>query len=165
MARGNQKNGDTAIRFRTIVWTFGACAVVAMLGLGLAHQHNLHHDLAGEGRRLDREVSILEDRIRQAIKVEAALKSPLALEQRVRDLNLGLVPIQASQRLYLAHSADPRPAPALPLPRVAQATEIASAPAAPTQPNPGTRPKENPTVGARVAAAAPPPNLVATTHR
>jgi hypothetical protein len=163
MARGNQKNGDAAIRFRTIVWTFGACAVVAMVGLGLAHQHNLHHDLADEGRRLDREIDALEDRIRQAIKVEAALKSPLALEQRVRDLNLGLVPIQATQRLYLAHSEAPATSPALPLPRLTPGTEIAaSRPPAPTAPANRAAAKPAP---APVAATGVQPRLVASTRR
>lgn len=115
MLRANTKNENTTVRFRTIVKTFALGLLVAVIGLGLVHQHNLHHELADEGKRLDGEMRGMEEKIRQATRIEATLKSPPVLARRVAELNLGLVPIQATQRVFLARAPLPVIGPA-PLP-------------------------------------------------
>lgn len=115
MLRANTKNENTTVRFRTIVKTFALGLLVAVIGLGLVHQHNLHHELADEGKRLDGEIRGMEEKIRQATRIEATLKSPPVLARRVAELNLGLVPIQATQRVFLARAPLPVIGPA-PLP-------------------------------------------------
>lgn len=112
MARANTKNETTAVRFRTVVKTFALGLIVAVVGLGLVHQHNLHHALADEGKRLDTETRSLEEKIRQATRVEATLKSPPVLARRVADLSLNLAPIQATQRLFIARAPLPVTGPA-----------------------------------------------------
>ena len=112
MARANTKNETTAVRFRTVVKTFALGLIVAVVGLGLVHQHNLHHALADEGKRLDAETRSLEEKIRQATRVEATLKSPPVLARRVADLSLNLTPIQATQRLFIARAPLPVTGPA-----------------------------------------------------
>jgi len=104
MARSNSKNETTTLKFRTIVKTFAISLVVAVVGLGLVHQHNLHHELADEGKRLDADTRAVEEKIRQSTRIEATLKSPVQLARRAMELNLGLVPIQATQRLFLARN-------------------------------------------------------------
>lgn len=115
MPRANTKNENTTVRFRTIVKTFALGLFVAVIGLGLVHQHNLHHELADEGKRLDGEIRGMEEKIRQATRIEATLKSPPVLARRVAELNLGLAPIQATQRVFLARAPLPVTGPA-PLP-------------------------------------------------
>lgn len=109
MARSNSKNETTTVKFRTIVKTFALGLLVAVVGLGLVHQHNLHHELADDSKRLDNESRALEEKIRQAMRVEATLKSPPMLARKAADLRLELVPIQATQRLYLARIPAPVP--------------------------------------------------------
>lgn len=111
MARSNSKNETTTLKFRTIVKTFAISLIVAVVGLGLVHQHNLHHELADVGKRLDADIRAVEEKIRQSTRVEATLKSPVQLARRAAELNLGLVPIQATQRLFLARNPLPIAAP------------------------------------------------------
>lgn len=136
MARSNSKNETTTVRFRTIVKTFALGLLVAVVGLGLVHQHNLHHELADESKRLDAETRALEEKIRQAMRVEATLKSPPMLARRAAELRLELVPIQATQRVYLARTPLPTTMPA-PM-STAQAPSPAPSPAQAQQGVPAT---------------------------
>lgn len=101
----NEKNGAVRARFRAYALSFAGAALIGAVGLGLVHQHNLHHELAKRAGRLDQEIHVLEDRIQQQVRIEAALRSPSVLEARIRELNLGLEPIRSEQRIFLNRSA------------------------------------------------------------
>ncbi|MSU34938.1 MAG: hypothetical protein EXS36_07455 [Pedosphaera sp.] len=101
----NEKNGAVRARFRAYALSFAGAALIGAIGLGLVHQHNLHHELAKRAGRLDQEIRVLADRIQQQLKIEAALRSPSVLEARIRELNLGLEPIRSEQRIFLRRTA------------------------------------------------------------
>ncbi len=101
----NEKNGAVRARFRAYALSFAGAALIGAVGLGLVHQHNLHHELAKRAGRLDQEIHALEDRIQQQVRIAAALRSPSVLEARIRELNLGLEPIRSEQWIFLNRSA------------------------------------------------------------
>lgn len=144
----NEKNGVVRARFRAYALSFAGAAVIGAVGLGLVHQHNLHHELAKRSGRLDQEIRVLTDRIQQQLRIEAGLRSPSALEARIRELDLGLEPIRSDQRIFLQRSAR-----LLPLVRlqgiiasnVPSTLEVTSAvPATPFRGTPGPLPTSNP---------------------
>lgn len=144
----NEKNGAVRARFRAYALSFAGAALIGAVGLGLVHQHNLHHELAKRSGRLDQEIRVLADRIQQQLKVEAGLRSPSALEVRIRELDLGLEPIRSEQRIFLQRSARLLPLVRLQgiiasnIPPTFGATS--AVPATPFRGTPGSLPTSNP---------------------
>jgi hypothetical protein len=98
---GNRKNQSAAIRFGPALKALFLCMLIAGSAIGYVWQKN-------EIYRLSQQIRQSELRLRQMtdgnekLRVKLAdLRSPLMLDQRVRELNLGLAPAQPVQVLRL----------------------------------------------------------------
>ncbi|HHY87196.1 MAG TPA: septum formation initiator family protein [Verrucomicrobia bacterium] len=96
MAR-NRRYQSAAIRFGPAVKAFVLCLLVGGSGVGYVWQKSQISQLGDQIRKRERELDALR-RENEALRRQLAiLSSPRALEARARELNLGLVPPQASQ--------------------------------------------------------------------
>jgi hypothetical protein len=101
----NRKNQSAAIWFGPALKASLICLVIAGSAVGYVWQK-------GEINRLGREIRdhkarlsvLLKDNQRLADQI-AILHSPVMLDQRVRELNLGLVPLQPAQVVRLTDLA------------------------------------------------------------
>src|SRR5208283_1947586 len=117
MAR-NRKN-DSNLRGAPILLTLVLCALFAGLGVGYVGNKN---EIDVLGRQIkDRELRLAELQRQNKMRRDqlATLCSPMALEARVKKLNLGLEPTALSQIIRLVDSPDYEnaaqpPPPALP---------------------------------------------------
>jgi len=111
MAR-NRKNQTAAIRFGPALKALLICGLLAGSGLGYAWQKNQITDL---GRQIARKEAMLQDLEEKNRKMEDLLKtlsSPDRLDQRSKELNLGLGPTQPAQVWRLPEPVLPSAAPA-----------------------------------------------------
>ena len=104
MAR-NRKN-DSDLRVAPILLTVFLCALFAGLGVGYVWYKN-QIDVLGH-QITDRELRLAELQRQNKMRREqlATLCSPVALEERVKKLNLGLEPTALSQIIRLIDSPD-----------------------------------------------------------
>lgn len=105
MAR-NRKNQSAAIRFGPALKAFLLCSAIVSACLGYVWLKKQINDLGQQMRRREavlRELHIQNEKLRRQL---AELQSVPFLEQRVRDLKLGLVPPQPGQVLTLPEPAD-----------------------------------------------------------
>lgn len=110
MAR-NRKNQTAAIRFGPALKALLLCVLLAGSGLGYAWQKNQITDL---GRQIARKETTLRDLQEKNRKMEDLLKtlsSPDRLDQRAKELNLGLAPTQPAQVWRLPEPVVPTGAP------------------------------------------------------
>ena len=105
MAR-NRKHQSAAIRFGPALKALLLCALIAGSGVGFVWQK-------GQINELGQQISKREGNLRQLLEQNkklrdqlAMLQSPPKLDQRVRELNLGLGQPQASQIWRVAEPAD-----------------------------------------------------------
>jgi hypothetical protein len=98
---GNRKNQAAAIRFGPALKALFLCMLIAGSAIGYVWQK-------GEIYRLSQQIRQRELRLKQMadgnekLRVNLAdLRSPLPLDQRIRELNLGLVPARPQQVWHL----------------------------------------------------------------
>src|SRR5579883_39787 len=101
MAR-NRKNQSAAIRFGLAVKVCLICLAIGGSGIGYVWQKNQIYDLGQQMRRREARVQELREQNDKLRKQLATLLSPRFLDQRAKELKLGLVPPQPSQVLRLA---------------------------------------------------------------
>jgi len=94
---GNRKSQSAAIRFGPALKALFLCMLIAGSAIGYVWQKN-------EIYRLSQQISQSESRLKhmtdgnEKLRVKLAdLRSPLMLDQRARELNLGLAPAQPAQ--------------------------------------------------------------------
>ena len=94
---GNRKSQSAAIRFGPALKALFLCMLIAGSAIGYVWQKN-------EINRLGQQISQSEHQLKQMtdgnekLRVKLAdLRSPLMLDQRARELNLGLAPAQPMQ--------------------------------------------------------------------
>jgi cell division protein FtsB len=104
----NRKNQAAEIRFGPVLKVVLLCALIGGSAIGYVWQKNqidrLGHQISddeGQLRKLKANNTALSDQI-------AFLRSPVMLDRRVKDLNLGLAPAQPLQVVRLV---EPPPAP------------------------------------------------------
>jgi hypothetical protein len=104
MAR-NRKN-DSAPGLEPILWAVALCALFAMLGVGYVWYKN-QIDLLGRQIK-ERELRLVELQRQNKIRRDqwATLCSPVALDARVKKLNLGLGPPALSQVIRMVDAPD-----------------------------------------------------------
>ncbi len=105
MAR-NRKNQSAAIRFGSALKAFVLCSGIVSACLGYVWLKKQINDLGQQMRRREavlRELHIQNEKLRRQL---AELQSVPFLEQRVKDLKLGLVPPQPNQVLTLPEPED-----------------------------------------------------------
>jgi len=106
----NRKNQAAAIRFGPALKALFLCLVIAGSAIGYVWQKNeisrLGHQISEREKRLSQlkaDNKMLSDQL-------SVLHSPVMLDQRARELNLGLSPAQPGQMVWLVEpgSASPK---------------------------------------------------------
>ena len=108
MAVETEKSRSAAIRFGPALKALLLCMLIAGSAIGYVWQKNEIYRL---GRQISQRESTLEtnDGRQRTIEADqlAVLRSPVKLDQRVRELKLGLAPAQPSQIWRLPEPAAP----------------------------------------------------------
>lgn len=127
MAR-NRKHQSAAIRFGPALKALLLCMLIGGSGVGYVWQKTQIYELGRQIKKREMRLAELQEQNKRLRGQFATLRSPPNLEQRARELNLGLVRPQASQIWCLAE-----PAPALNAgpPRPYAAAQRASTPPLP----------------------------------
>mgnify|MGYP001237777729 CR=1 FL=1 len=88
----NRKNQSAAIRFGPALKAFGLCLLIGGASLGYVWQKNQIDQLGRQ--RVARETKLLElkDQNKKLRDQLAMLQSPARLQQKLLELNLGLIP-------------------------------------------------------------------------
>jgi hypothetical protein len=97
----NRRSQSAAVRFGPVLKAMLLCLIIGGAGVGYVWQKNQVYDL---GRQIQRSEMRLEDLRRQNKRLNdwlAELRSPRALDERVKKLNLGLVPTQPRQTIRI----------------------------------------------------------------
>jgi cell division protein FtsL len=101
----NRKNQAAAVRFGPLLKVVLLCSVICGSAIGYVWQK-------GEISRLGRQIAEREKRLtqlqndnKQLAGQIAVLHSPVMIDQRARELNLGLAPAQPGQKILLVESA------------------------------------------------------------
>jgi hypothetical protein len=110
MAR-NRRHQTAAIRFGPAIKAFLLCLVIGGFGIGYVWQQSQIDELGAQIRIRENELNKLveENRIRR--RSLNNMFSPPFLERRIRELNLGLVQPQPSQKWVLRELPPDDPAP------------------------------------------------------
>ena len=93
----NRKNQSAAVRFGPALRAFILCAIVGGSGVGYVWQKKQIYQLGQQIKERETRLENLRSQNRELQKHLVTLRSPRILEQRVRELNLGLVPIHPRQ--------------------------------------------------------------------
>ena len=106
MAR-NRKNQSAAIRFGPAIKALFVCLLVGGSGVGYVWQKSQIAELGQQIRKREQELTALQETNEKLGKQLALIHSPRFLEEKVRELNLGLVPAQPFQVWRLPDPAAP----------------------------------------------------------
>jgi cell division protein FtsL len=105
----NRKNQAAAVRFGPLLKVVLLCSVICGSAIGYVWQK-------GEIGRLGRQIAEREKRLtqlqndnKQLAGQIAVLHSPVMIDQRARELNLGLAPAQPGQKVLLMEPAPVAP--------------------------------------------------------
>lgn len=93
----NRKNQSAAIRFGPALKAILLCLLIGGSGVGYVWQKNQVWELGRQFSRQEanlKQLRIQNEKLRRQL---ATLRSPAMVEQRIKELNLGLVQIQAAQ--------------------------------------------------------------------
>jgi hypothetical protein len=112
MAR-NRKTQSAAVRFGPALKALVICLLIGGSGVGYVWQQNQLHELGGQKKR--REIRLDELRLQnsQLARHLVELRSPKAVQVKVRDLNLGLAMPQLTQIVRLVDSLPALPSKSL----------------------------------------------------
>jgi hypothetical protein len=118
---GNRKSQSAAIRFAPALNAFFLCMLIAGPAIGYVWQKEEIYRLCQQMRQRELRLrQLVEENEKLSLKL-ADLKSPLLLDQRVRELNLGLAPAKPRQVWRLPEPTAPTPGSAPPLRQLAAA--------------------------------------------
>jgi cell division protein FtsB len=93
----NQKNQSAAIRFCPALKVLFLCLLIAGLAVGYVWQKGQIYQLGRQITACEGRLVRLRDENQKLGDQLAVLRSPTMLDQRVRELSLGLVPAQPAQ--------------------------------------------------------------------
>ena len=105
----NRRNESAAVRFGPLVKVFLLCAFIGGSGVGYVWQKNQIYELGRVIKQCELKLDELKRQNTQRANTLAHLRSPAALDQRVKELRLNLIAPSRSQILHLPEWA---PAPA-----------------------------------------------------
>jgi cell division protein FtsB len=107
----NRKYQSAAIRFGPALKALFLCLVIGGSGVGYVWQKNQIYELGKQIKQREMRLVALQDQNKKLRDQFALLRSPAMLDQRVRELKLGLVLPQPTQilRLYEPMPADNEP--------------------------------------------------------
>jgi uncharacterized protein involved in exopolysaccharide biosynthesis len=124
----NRKSQSAAIRFGPALKALFLCFVIAGSAVGYVWQKSQIYQLGQQIRQRENRLAQLQNDDQKLNDQLSILRSPVMLDQRVRELNLGLVPAQPMQVWRL-----PEPA-AVPLENKNLTRQFAQRPAAAMMP-------------------------------
>lgn len=127
MAR-NRKYRSAAVRFGPALKAFLLCLVLGGSGVGYVWQKDQIVELGRQIKKRELRLVELADENEKLRKKLGALRSPLYLEARIKELNLGLVQPPATQVWRLSEPSREAPEPAA---ERQYATQDGPAPSAP----------------------------------
>ena len=93
----NKKSQTAAIRFGPALKAFFLCFLIAGSAVGYVWQKSQIYELGREIRQREIRLTQLKSENQKLTDQLAILRSPVALDQRARALNLGLIPAQPGQ--------------------------------------------------------------------
>lgn len=93
----NRKYQSAAVRFGPALKAFLLCAVIGGSGVGYVWQKSQIHELGRQIKTRETRLADLQVQNKKLRDQLQMLRSPKPLEKRVRDLNLGLGPLQPGQ--------------------------------------------------------------------
>ena len=93
----NRRNQSAAIRFGPALKALFLCLVIAGLAVGYVWQKSQIYQLGRQITACEHRLAQLRDENQKLGDQLAVLRSPVMLDQRMRALNLGLVPAQPKQ--------------------------------------------------------------------
>jgi len=93
----NRKNQSAAIRFYPALKALFLCLLIAGLALGYVWQKSQIYQLGRQITACEGRLIQIRDENQRLSDQLAVLRSPVMLDQRVRELRLGLVPAQPTQ--------------------------------------------------------------------
>lgn len=93
----SRKGQSAGIRFGPALKAFFLCFLVAGSAVGYVWQKSQIYELGREIRQREIQLSQLRSEDQKLTDQLAILRSPVMLDQRARQLNLGLVPAQPNQ--------------------------------------------------------------------
>jgi cell division protein FtsL len=97
----NRKHQSAAIRFGPALKAFLLCLLICGACLGYVWQKSQIYELGQQIRKRELHLKDLRDQNDKLRRQLAYMQSPESLRERVKDLNLGLMPSQPSQVWYL----------------------------------------------------------------
>jgi hypothetical protein len=93
----NRKSQSAAIRFYPALKALFLCLLIAGLALGYVWQKSQIYQLGRQITACESRLMQIRDENQKLSDQLAVLRSPVVLDQRVRELRLGLVPAQPMQ--------------------------------------------------------------------
>ena len=106
----NRKHQSAAIRFGPALKAFLLCLLIGGSGVGYVWQKNQIYDLGQQIRKRELHLKDLQDQNDKLRRQLAMMGSPQYLQERVKEMNLGLGPSQPSQVWYLKEPVKSEPA-------------------------------------------------------
>lgn len=97
----NRRYQAASVRFGPALKAVLLCLLIGGSGVGYVWQKSLIDELGRERARLEKRRNELKLNNEKLCRQLATLRSPRFLDQRVRELNLGLVPAQPGQVMSL----------------------------------------------------------------
>jgi hypothetical protein len=101
----NRKYRSAALRFGPALKAFLLCAVIGGSGVGYVWQKNQIFELGKQIKQRESRLAELHERNERLGKQLSTNRLPWVLEQRIKELNLGLVPPLPAQVWHLAEPA------------------------------------------------------------
>jgi len=98
----NRKNQSAAVRFGPLLKAFLLCLLIGGSGIGFVWQKQQIHQLGLQIKQLETTLAGQRAANRQRADTLAYQRSPRALDARVRELNLGLMPPRPENILRLS---------------------------------------------------------------
>jgi hypothetical protein len=105
----SRNSQSASIRFGPALGAFFACFVIAGAAVGYVWQKGQIYQLGKQIRQNEIRLAQLQKDDDQRVKDLAELRSPMKLDERARELNLGLLPAQPMQVVRLAEPSDSTP--------------------------------------------------------
>jgi len=103
----NRKSQSAAIRFGPALKALGLCLLIAGSAVGYVWQKGQIYQLGKEIRQRETALRQLRDDNQRLGDQLAILRLPVKLDERARQLNLGLVPAQPAQVIRLQEVSAP----------------------------------------------------------
>ncbi len=100
----NRRSQSAAVRFGPALKALLLCLLIGGAGVGYVWQKSQIYDLGREIRRAESRLEELHRQNKRLNDYLAELRSPRALDERVKRLNLGLVPVQPWQTIHLVET-------------------------------------------------------------